>query len=177
MDKVGFSASRGWEAWLWGSVSILSTLSYYTTSLPPVLTLTLRPNLAQGEAFSVLPVSPVLFRWPSDTLFLNFLIWVTDAYTSWSSCSLSMNPDICLTSSLLLFLCPYRASWNSKNRYDVWSEHPSGQTLTPRQLSVLPASLALIIIYLTHYLVCDGERGLFKYEAFKKCYLLFLFSC
>ena len=132
--------------------------------LPSLLSLTLRPNLAQRGDFFVLPV--LLFRWPSDTLFLNFLIWVTDVYTSWSSWSLSMNPDICLTSSLLLLLCPYRASWNSKNRYDMWSEHPSGQTLTPRQLSVLPASLALIVIYLTHYLVCDGERGLFKYEAF-----------
>lgn len=33
MDKIGFSAAGGWEAWLWGGVRMLGTLGCYT-SLP-----------------------------------------------------------------------------------------------------------------------------------------------
>lgn len=55
-----------------GSISMLSTpqLLY----LPSLLSLTLRPNLAQQEAFSVLPV--LLFRWlPCSSASFAYIYW------------------------------------------------------------------------------------------------------
>ena len=131
--------------------------------LPSLLSLTLRPNLAQQEAFSVLPVPPVLlFRWLPDTLLLSLLSGI-----------------LMPTPVHLHDLCPWTLMSLPHLQPLLLPSVPTGlpKTLETETASFVaqcllwttPSSFSfsdLIVENLTHYLIFGGKRDVFEYGAF-----------
>ena len=125
--------------------------------LPSLLSLTLRPNLAQGGAFSVLPV--LLFRWlpcfPASFACVHWclhqLVFMILVHEPWC---------LCLTSSLCFFLlsllgflrlwrqkqCPISSSFRA--RFLLWTIPSS-------------SNFSGLTDILYHYLVFEGKSGIF----------------